>query len=233
LWYHDHAFEITAVNAYFGQAGFYILEDPAEVSLGLPIGAYDIPLMLASRFHKSNGQLVSPAGEEDALYGDIISVNGQPWPYLNVEPRKYRFRMLNAAVSRTFKLYCTANGSSTRIPFTVIASDAGLVSSSVSTTDLVAAIAERWDIVIDFAGYAGKNVTMYNEKKFQTNEDYLATDRVIQFRVGGTVSSTTNNQVPAQLTTLSLPPNKTGIDHTFTFERTNGQWLINGCVRLY
>ncbi|KAH7089363.1 bilirubin oxidase precursor [Auriculariales sp. MPI-PUGE-AT-0066] len=228
LWYHDHAFEITAVNAYYGQAGFYILHNPAESALGLPEGQYDIPLMINSRYHQTNGQLVSPATETDALYGDIISVNSQPWPYMIVEPRKYRFRLLNSAVSRTFKTYLMASGVTARQSMTVIASDAGLVSTATNTTSLVLGIAERWDIVIDFSQYVGKNVTLMNERDFFTNEDYAATDRVIQFRVGNTVTSTANNNLPSALATHDLPPVKTAVAHSFEFERKNGEWRING-----
>ncbi|KAH7108568.1 bilirubin oxidase precursor [Auriculariales sp. MPI-PUGE-AT-0066] len=228
LWYHDHAFEITAVNAYFGQAGFYILQNPAESKLGLPQGQYDVPLMINSRFHKSNGQLVSPAGETTALYGDVISVNGQPWPHMIVEPRKYRFRLLNSAVSRTFKTYLVASGVSARQTMTVIASDAGLVSTATDTLNVVIGIAERWDIVIDFSKYTGKNVTLMNERDFFTNEDYAATDRIIQFRVGKTVTSTSNNNLPKALTTLDLPPSWASVDRSFVFERKNGEWRING-----
>ena len=75
LWYHDHAVGITAVNAYFGQAGFYILHDQAvEDKLGLPQGKYDVPLMLAAKQFQANGKLVSPELERVSLYGDVITV---------------------------------------------------------------------------------------------------------------------------------------------------------------
>lgn len=196
----------------------------------MPKGQYDIPLMIASRYHQSNGQLVSPAGEDDALYGDVISVNSQPWPFLNVEPRKYRFRLLDASVSRSFKVYLVATGQSARVPMTVVASDAGLVSSAVNTTSLVLGIAERWDVVIDFAPFVGRNLTLKNERDFMGNEDYAATDRIIQFRVGSTVTSTAGNSVPAVLAGHDLPDPVASPAHTFRFERSNSQWLINGCV---
>lgn len=66
---------ITAVNAYYGQAGFYILYDPAEEArLALPAGKYDIPLMLQAKQYQSNGQLFSPENERTSLYGDVIHV---------------------------------------------------------------------------------------------------------------------------------------------------------------
>ncbi len=35
-------------------------------------------------------------------YGDIILVNGVPWPKRSVQPRAYRFRMLNIGITRTY-----------------------------------------------------------------------------------------------------------------------------------
>lgn len=79
LWYHDHAVGITAVNAYYGQAGFYILNDPVRnAQRSLPEGKYDIPLMLTAKQFQADGSLFSPATELISLYGDVILVNGQP-----------------------------------------------------------------------------------------------------------------------------------------------------------
>lgn len=229
LWYHDHAVSHTAENAYFGQAGFYLLHDPAEDAFNLPSGQYDVPLALASKFYKSDGSLVSPAGETDSLWGDVIHVNGQPWPYLKVEPRKYRFRLLDTSVSRAFKLYFQADGSSTRLPFHFIASDAGLMTKPVQNTNIEISMAERWEIVFDFTAYAGKNVTMRNERDVQADEDYNSTDKVMRFVVGTTVSSQAGNgALPTAFKALPFPAGKTGVDHHFKFERTNGEWRING-----
>jgi bilirubin oxidase len=75
MWYHDHAIHITALNAYYGQAGFYIIYDPKrEEELGLPQGNYDIPLMIQSKRYQSNGALFSVEGETTSLYGDVIHV---------------------------------------------------------------------------------------------------------------------------------------------------------------
>ena len=78
---------ITALNAYSGQAGFYIIGDPEEdARLGLPQGEYDIPLMLAGKQFLPSGQLSLPEREGESVYGDVITVNAQPWPFLLVEP---------------------------------------------------------------------------------------------------------------------------------------------------
>lgn len=126
LWYHDHAIEHTAENAYMGQAGtyhvefslllpftnipigFYIMTDPEERAIpGLPQDEYDIPIALTSKRYNNDGTLWSPEknGEDKNLFGDVVHVNGQPWPYFKVEPRKYRLRFLNAAISRSWELY--------------------------------------------------------------------------------------------------------------------------------
>ena len=221
LWYHDHALHITAENAYFGQAGFYILEDPVkDAALQLPTGNYDIPLMINSVQYKTNGQLVSPVGNTDSLYGDVIQVNGQPWPFLNVEPRKYRFRLLDASISRTFKLSLRTS-SNTAIPFQVIASDAGYLESPQTTTSLFIAMAERYEIVVDFAAYAGKEITVKNERDVMADEDYNGTNRVMKFKVGSTVTDATRNGAPpSALATVKFPPPKTTVDRRFKFERT-------------
>lgn len=228
LWYHDHAVHITAENAYFGQAGFYILEDAAkDAQLQLPTGKYDIPLMITSVQYKSDYQLLSPAGEDDSLYGDVIQVNGQPWPYLAVEPRRYRFRLLDAAISRTF-LLSLRNPAGNAIPFQVIASDAGYLTSPQTTSSLYMAMAERYEIIVDFSGYKGQNITMRNGRDVQADEDYNSTNRVMRFVVGQTVTDTSRNAAPpAQLAEVNFPPARTTVDRTFEFGRTNGEWRIN------
>jgi len=230
LWYHDHAIGETAVNAYFGQAGFYILIDPANEDLKLPSGDYDVPLMLATKQFLKTGKLLSPENERDSLYGDVNTVNGQPWPYMNVENRKYKFRLLDASISRSYNLYLVADSApKTRIPFTVVGADAGYLDHPVETSSLVISMAERWEIIIDFDKYKGQNMTLMNERDFQTNDDYPATDRVLRFVVGDKVSSSEGNgNIPEHLADLALPPARTTIDQTFEFGRSNGQWLING-----
>ncbi|ORX99874.1 Cupredoxin [Clohesyomyces aquaticus] len=230
LWYHDHAIHHTAENAYFGQAGFYILHDPAEDALNLPAGDYDVPLALAAKQYNADGTLFSPASETVSLYGDVIHVNGQPWPYFKVEPRKYRFRFLDTSISRAFKLWFEADGAlGKKIPFQMIGSDAGLMTKPVTSDTLEISMAERWEMVFDFSAYAGKNVTLRNNRDVQADEDYNSTDKVMRFVVGKTVTSQQGNgAVPSPLRTVPFPPSKAGVDRTFRFERSNGEWQVNG-----
>ncbi|KAK0612632.1 Cupredoxin [Bombardia bombarda] len=233
LWYHDHAIDHTAENAYFGQAGGYIMHDPAEDALGLPsgYGQFDIPLILSAKQYNNDGTLFSPAGETTSLFGDVIHVNGQPWPFLNVQPRKYRLRFLNAAVSRTFLLYFQrSTGSSAKIPFKAIASDAGLLTGPQTVSDLYISMAERYEIVFDFSPFAGQNITLRNTDDVGEDDDYLNTDKVMRFVVSPAPVADPST-VPATLRTVPFPPALPGnnqIDHHFEFERTNGEWKING-----
>ena len=222
----------TAENAWYGQAGGYIVHDPAEDSLGLPsgYGQFDIPLILSSKEYKSDGTLVNPASETDSLFGDIIEVNGQPWPYFNVQPRKYRLRFLDAAISRTFLLYFQrSTGSTAKIPFQVIASDCGLLSGPATTSSLYISMGERYEVVFDFAPFAGQNITLRNTEDVGKDDDYLHTNKVMRFVVSGTPVPDPST-VPSSLSVVPFPTPKSNrnVDHRFEFDRSNGEWQING-----
>ncbi|GFP52849.1 bilirubin oxidase [Trichoderma asperellum] len=221
---------ITSVNLFSGLAGFYIIEDAeVEAKLGLPQGKYDIPIALNSKQYTFTGNLTSVASETDGVYGDIIEVNGQPWPFLSVEPRKYRFRVLNSSLSRTFNLTVMDNSSGNVLPLQVVASDSGFMSSSVTTSNLMIAVAERWEVVIDFSGYKNRNLTVMNEGKIFDSIDFADTDLVMQFNVVSTVSSDINNgPPPSSLVSIDAPPTGNLINRQFKFDKKNGEWVING-----
>jgi bilirubin oxidase len=155
----------------------------------------------------------------------VIHANGVPWPYLNVEPRKYRFRLLDASVSRTYKLEIRrSNGN--RIPMVVVAADSGYIPRPVSTNTLILAIAERYEIVVDFTNFAGQTLTMRNSRDFARNTDFTNTDYVMEFRVGRTVTSTAGNGAVPSILRPATFPSKTTVDHEFSFERTEGEWRV-------
>src|SRR5581483_3024169 len=102
LWYHDHALGITRLNVYAGLSGLYLLRDDRERSLDLPSGDYEIPLIVQDRTVDEQGQLVYDPTFEDGqkiaagiwapeFFGELPVVNGAIYPYLEVEPRQYRF----------------------------------------------------------------------------------------------------------------------------------------------
>jgi spore coat protein A len=164
LWYHDHAMGIERLNQYAGLYGFFLVRDEAEQQLGLPSGKYEIPLVFADRLFSADGSLYYPDSGDPAapwipeLYGDAMMVNGKLTPYLEVEPRPYRFRMLNAANSRTF-VFSLSNKQS----YHQIGSDQGLLSVPVELTQVSLSPGERADIVIDFSRAPGQHITFNNQ----------------------------------------------------------------------
>jgi FtsP/CotA-like multicopper oxidase with cupredoxin domain len=241
LWYHDHAVHDTAANAYMGLAGAYLLHDDEERASGLPLrGAldqygnpYDCPMIVRDAMFDSGGQLIFNNAEESGVYGDVILVNGVPWPNMRVEPRKYRFRFCNAAVSRSLILALSAKGSTALLPMTVVATDAGLMHKAVSATSVRFGMAERYEIVIDFSALKGKTLLLRNLRPIN-NVEFPTTRTVMQFEVGSTVSNPSQNAtVPgtvlrAEPQLMQLTPTRSTRRRTFDFVRQNGHWTING-----
>ena len=103
LWYHDHAMGINRLNICAGMAGLYVIRDSFEDALNLPKGEYEIPLVLMDRMIRADGQIYYPVTQlPDApwvpeYFGNAVLINGKLLPYLDVQPRKYRFRILNAS----------------------------------------------------------------------------------------------------------------------------------------
>ncbi|MEA2150971.1 MAG: hypothetical protein QOD69_2801, partial [Solirubrobacteraceae bacterium] len=85
LWYHDHGVHITAPNAYMGLAAMYILHDDHELSLPIPHGAYDVPFVLRDAMFEDSGALLFDDNNHSGVYGDVILVNGVPWPAMAVQ----------------------------------------------------------------------------------------------------------------------------------------------------
>jgi bilirubin oxidase len=195
-----------------------LVTDPAEDALGLPsgYGQFHIPLVQSSKYQNSDGTLNSSLDEEDSLWGDVVHVNGMPWPFINVKPRKYHFRILNAAVSRNFDLFfLKSTATSTRLPFKVIASDAGLLQNAVQVQHVITALAKRYEIVVDFAPYACQTILMRNDQdagKIGTDDEYENIDKVMQFKVSAAPVADPST-VPQQLRNVPFPPASSGIDH--------------------
>jgi spore coat protein A, manganese oxidase len=227
LWYHDHGVHITAPNAYMGLAAQYILHDPVEQALPIPHGRYDVPFILKDAMFQKNGQLVFDDNSESGIYGDVILVNGRPWPLMDVEPRKYRFRVLNASVSRSYDLALDTGD-----PLVVIGTDGGLMPHPQPVSHVKIGMAERYEIVIDFSKYRpGQQVVVKNLGP-KNNIDYDTTGVVAAFRVGATVTDPSNNEVPVDLNPNTRTMGLTAADakrtRTMRFERGDGHWTVNG-----
>ncbi|MCE5294821.1 MAG: multicopper oxidase domain-containing protein [Chlamydiales bacterium] len=214
LWYHDHVLGQTRLNIYAGLAGFYLIrgEPETSVSPSLPKGPYEIEMAISDRQFDTNGQIFFPDGNPltaglngppgnpdinpyaiPEFFGDVICVNGKSWPYLEVEPRRYRFRMLNISNARMYALYLTAGDSPTQVTDPIIwqiGTDGGLLDTPVNINSFVPftynpsnvcppespnlgpvfqaprlffAPSERMDIIIDFSGFEGQVLTLNND----------------------------------------------------------------------
>jgi spore coat protein A, manganese oxidase len=189
LWYHDHAMGITRLNMYAGLFGNFAVRDSFEDGLHLPRGKYEIPLTLFDRYFDAQGQLyypVSPDPESpwvSEVFGDATLVNGKLFPYAEVEPRKYRLRLLNASNARFFNLLFT-NG----MEFHQIGTDLGFLPAPVALKNLQIAPAERADLIVDFAGHAGENIVL--------NDTVRA---VMQFRVAKRAAEGESGVLPKEL----------------------------------
>ena len=135
LFYHDHAMGITRLNAVAGLMGMYLIRDEFEDSLHLPKGAYEIPLVIFDRSFRPDGRIYYPvSGKPDApwvseYYGSAILVNGRIFPYLEVQPRKYRFRLLNSSNGSFYRLSFSADATVTSpgLDFFQIGSEQGFL----------------------------------------------------------------------------------------------------------
>jgi spore coat protein A len=173
LWYHDHALGITRLNVYAGLAGFYLLRDPNEMGLikngVLPAGPYEREIAIQDRMFTEDGALFYPSTDPDIepgfdplpegpsaiaeFFGDFIIVNSVTWPKLDVEPRKYRLRMLNGSDSRFYVLeFHDALMGGTVQTFLQIGTDDGFLPHPVQLTRLLLAPGERADLIVDFSG---------------------------------------------------------------------------------
>jgi spore coat protein A, manganese oxidase len=192
LWYHDHAMGINRLNIYAGLFGLHVIRDAVEDALNLPSGRYEIPLTLCDRDLRPDGQLSYPVSANPEhpwvpeFFGEAQLVNGKLFPYLEVEPRKYRFRVLNAANGRFYRLSMTPG-----VAMHQIGTDQGLLSAPVALTYVQLAPGERADLVVDFAAARGTNILLVSDSF-----------TLMQFRVSAAAVSDTSD-LPAALRPLT------------------------------
>lgn len=213
LWFHDHVLGETRLNVFAGQAGFYFIrgEPESSVSPPLPRGEFEVELLISDRQFDTNGQLFFPDGNPltaglngppgnpdinpyaiPEFFGDVMCVNGRSWPYLEVEPKRYRFRFLNSCNARFLALYLTSKHQPKHeVPdMWQIGTDGGLLDKPVNISSFIPytyntsdqcppedpdlgpvfdaprlffAPGERMDVIIDFTGFEGKTFTLHND----------------------------------------------------------------------
>jgi spore coat protein A len=198
IWYHDHASGVTRLNVYAGLAGYYLVTDQNEMNLQatnkLPAAPYDLGLAIQDRMFTADGKLYYPATPEEEddpypsalpeMFGDFVLVNGMAWPILDVEPRQYRFRLLNGSDSRFYNLFLSSGQQ-----FIQIGSDQGLLRSPWTINQMLIAPGERKDIILDFSDPLlwGQTIILKNNAKapYPRGEavDPQTTGRVMAFRI--------------------------------------------------
>jgi FtsP/CotA-like multicopper oxidase with cupredoxin domain len=153
--YHPHPHMLTGKQVCLGLAGAFIIRDAEEDALGLPAGSYEVPLIIRdASFDKLGNLTYNPTSS--GFNGKFPLVNGTLRPMLNVDKGVYRFRVLNGANARVFRL-ALSNGA----PFTVIGNDGGLLRSPATVSEIVVGMGERLDLLVDFSELAGgQSVTL-------------------------------------------------------------------------
>jgi FtsP/CotA-like multicopper oxidase with cupredoxin domain len=237
FWYHDHAIGRTSRNVYMGLAGMYLVDydacdfvDPSQAER-LPSGDEEIPMVIQDRRLDGDGQLLFNDNLQRSLYGDVMLVNGVPWPRLQVQDRKYRFRILNGGTSRVLNLGAQADidGRPMPLPLVVVASDSGLLPSPMPTRRLRMGVAERYEVVIDFSGLAGREVFLINPIQAVNQDTDLRTTALLCFDVvRGPADTTPLPQTLGRLTPIEqLRSEVRSPVRVFRLDRLGSQWVIN------
>jgi FtsP/CotA-like multicopper oxidase with cupredoxin domain len=227
LWYHDHGVFHTAENAYHGLVAQYHIIDPDEEALEIPHGDYDVPLLIGDALFNKDGSLLFSLEDQSGLWGDVILVNGVPWPYMEVERRKYRFRICGTSVSRSWNFSLDSGE-----PIIIIGTDGGLMEKPQSVKSFRAASAERYEVIIDFSKYKiGDRVILRNTSP-TNNRNFTNTNKIMAFDVVSEPTDTSNNSIPDVLVpnnrVMALQANQAVRTRHFRFERKDGKWTING-----
>lgn len=239
LWYHDHRMDFTGPQIWRGLFGMYLVHDDEEDALPLPRGDRDVPVMIADRAFRADGSLYYPSLDPDlksppgvsgtaqrGMTGDVILVNGVPWPRLTVQGARYRLRLLNASNARPYqvRLHPEPDGGAV---FTQIGSDGGLLAKPQELNSIDIGPGERYDVVVDFARYKpGTEVTLRNGLG-----ETGTTDELMRFVVGDRITDTT--AVPGTLSSAAaLDPAAAVRTRAFRLDNTtaNGMrmYRING-----
>jgi len=224
LWFHDHTLGATRINVYAGLAAFYFLRDPTLERADLPGSAADstvtepstgrtykpeIEIAIQDRMFDTNGQLYFPnlgINPEHPFWipeflGDTIVVNGKTWPFLEVEPRRYRFRLVDGSNARFYELSLMDIISGLAgPPFWQIGSDGGLLDAPAriaSPAKLLLGPGERADVIVDFSAFAGTTLRLKNSARAPYPKgappDAQTVGQIMEFRVGTVLSGGPDN----------------------------------------
>ncbi|MFA7611259.1 MAG: multicopper oxidase family protein [Sulfurimonas sp.] len=233
FWYHTHPHGRTGEEIYYGLAGLYIVEDENEKRLNLPSGEFELPLIIQDRRFDKEGNLIYKETKQDnvGVLGDVVMVNSTPHPYKNVKNTKYRLRILNGSSARVYKLAFEGIEE-----FTLIGTDGGLLEEPIVVKDILIAVAERIDIIVDFKDKKVGDSVMLKTLGFKegsiigTNTAYPGFDAkmdIMKFQI--TELSNSTSALPAKLNTIrKMKESDATNSRTITMEVIKGGiWTLN------
>ena len=215
-WYHDHLLGDTRMNVVAGLAGGYLLRDAAggfdtgdNPALPGPLGQYELPLVLQDRQLNADGSLLYPVAPASTngpwigeYFGDLMLVNGRVWPFLELEPALYRFRVLNGCNARILNLGISTPDGVTSVPMTIVGAEGGLLPLAPTATNrLVMSPAERFDVICDFRQFKGQTLIMKNTNlpNGVVSSPGPTLKTVMQFRVTKPLGSKPPTTIPTSL----------------------------------
>src|SRR4029450_12027868 len=205
LWFHDHGLGATRLNVFAGLAAAYIVRDQYDTGnepngIGIPGGAYEIPLVIQDRQFNLDGTFLYPTSDIEGVtwigeyFGHTMLVNGKVWPFLEVEPRMYRFRILNGCNARILSLDIGAPA------LWQIGAEGGMWDVPVPVKELVLAPAERADVLVDLSTFRGARLVMKNHKPPRpVSNPAPSLEQVMQIRVGTTINQPGPTSIPSRL----------------------------------
>ena len=239
LWYHDHAMDITGFNVSRGLAGFYLMFDEREEQLiaknVLPNSfqeepRLDIGLALTDQRFNADGTLFFDFFDHNGRLGDVFTVNGTVQPFLKVERRKYRFRILNASNARIYQLRLSSGQ-----PFLVFGADTWLFPKAGLVKSFELAMGQRHDVIIDFRNAPDEvfleNIMIQTNGRKGDGVDPNKPTPLMKFVVTGAPVA---NDVTIDDGTIirdqwaPISENDVVATRSFEFNRSLGAWTING-----
>ncbi len=209
-WFHDHGLGTTRLNVFAGLAAAYLIYDDKDTGGPSLFGAPEIPLVIQDRQFNPDGTFLYPTSNIAGTtwigeyFGDVMLVNGVVWPFLDVEPRLYRFRVLNGCNARILDLAWGGPASMWQI-----GSEGGMFDKPMPIKALVMAPGERADVLVDFSRMAGQTFPIKNTnppKPVATPAGPLS--NVMQIRVAASPVKTPTIPavLPGTAADLTAPP---------------------------
>jgi FtsP/CotA-like multicopper oxidase with cupredoxin domain len=233
--------------------GCYNLFDPLDsgdgTGLRLPHGEYDVPIFFHDALFDRNCQTVFDLFNLDGILGDRFLANGVIQPHFEVKKCRYRFRLYAPGPSRWWE-WSLWDGTNF-LPFWQISTDGNLLPNAVQVTSVRIAVAERVDIIVDFAKIKASRIYFVNRAeqingRGPTGKTLSPGTPVLQVNIGPATepeSSADPSVAPA-----GSPPNigmklrdlpdvdfvalnalaAKATPRKWVFERGTGGWVVNG-----